>query len=255
MGTNEQAMAWIKDEIGRVVGLPKVVGGIPLDEIGATGYGLAIAADAAQAHGGPRLDGARIAVQGFGAVGQHACRFLAAKSAVLVAASDSLGTIADPNGLDVEALIALKRAGKPLTSYAKGASLGRDDIIAVPCDIWIPAARPDVLTAGNVERLKAKLVLQGANIPATAEAERKMHERGILSIPDFIANAGGVICAAVEYRGGTEQAAFGAIAEKIGANTREILLVARVEGLLPREAANKLAEQRVRESMRLRRWH
>lgn len=255
MGTDERAMAWIKDEIGRSVGLPRVVGGIPLDEIGATGYGLAIAAEAAQDLGGPQLKGARVAVQGFGAVGQHVARFLAERGASLVAASDSHGTIADADGLDIAALIDLKRAGKPLSLYVRGKKLGRDDIIGVPCDIWIPAARPDVLNANNVGQLQTKLVLQGANIPATAEAEQTLHARGVLSIPDFIANAGGVICAAVEYQGGTERAAFDTIAEKIGANTREVLKAVRSEGLLPRAAANRLAERRVRAAMRLRRWH
>ena len=254
MGTDETAMAWVKDEIGRAVGLPRVIGGIPLDEIGATGFGLAVAAEAAQDIGGPQLEGARVVVQGFGAVGQHAARFLKDKGAVLVAASDTHGAIADPKGLDVPALVALKREGKPLTAYARAEKLVREDIVSVPCDIWIPAARPDVIRADNVEMLDTRLVLQGANIPATLDAERRLHERGILSIPDFIANAGGVICASVEYHGGTQQSAFDAIAEKIAQNTREVLQAVRSERLLPREAANRLAERRVRAAVALRRW-
>ena len=174
---------------------------------------------------------------------------------MLVAASDSHGTIADPNGLDIDALIGLKRDGNGVQAYGRGTRLGRDEIVAVACDIWIPAARPDVLRADNVERLDTKLVLQGANIPATLDAERRLHERGILSIPDFIANAGGVICASVEYHGGSEKAAFETIAEKIGANVREVLLSVRAESVLPREAANKVAYARVRAAMALRRWH
>ena len=88
-------------------------------------------------------------------------------------------------------------------------------MIDVECEIWIPAARPDVIGVDNVDRLSTRLVLQGANIPVTPEAETRLHARGLLTIPDFIANAGGVICAAVEYRGGTPKAAFEAIAEKI----------------------------------------
>jgi glutamate dehydrogenase (NAD(P)+) len=255
MGTDEQAMAWVKDEIGRAVGLPRVVGGIPLDEIGATGFGLAIAAETTQGLGGPKLAGARVVVQGFGAVGQHAARFLAEKGAVLVAASDSRGAISDPKGLDVNVLISLKHQGKSLEAYGHGEKLEHDDIVAVPCEIWIPAARPDVLHADNVGRLETKLVLQGANIPATLEAERRLHERGILSVPDFIANAGGVICASVEYHGGTEKVAFETIAEKITANTREVLAAARADKVPPRDAANRLAERRVRAAMALRRWH
>ncbi len=255
MGTNEQAMGWILDEIGRAVGLPRIIGGIPLDEIGATGFGLAIAAEAAQEFGGPRLKGARVAVQGFGAVGQHAARFLAERGAILVAASDSHGAVANADGLDVAVLTALKHAGKSVAAYPRGSKLEPDGIVAVPCDIWIPAARPDVLDAGNVERLDTKLVLQGANIPATPEAEQRLHARGILSVPDFIANAGGVICAAVEHYGGTEALAFQTIADKITANTRVVLRAARDRNLKPREAARQLAEHRVRAAMALRRWH
>src|ERR1019366_1654751 len=95
MGTDEQCMAWVKDEIGGAVGLPSALGGIPLDEIGATGFGLAACIDVARELSGPDLKGARIAVQGFGAVGKHAARFLTQKGALLVAASDTGGTLTD----------------------------------------------------------------------------------------------------------------------------------------------------------------
>lgn len=254
MGTDEQSMAWVYDETGRAVGLPREIGGIPLDEIGATGLGVAIAAEVAQEFCGVKIKGARVAVQGFGAVGEHAARFLTRKGAVLVAAADSRGTIQDASGIDVETLAAAKHQGKPVTELGFGDILERDEIIAVDCDIWIPAARPDVLTANNVERLKARLVVQGANIPATADAEMIMRERGILSIPDFIANAGGVICASVEYHGGSEQNALVAIAEKVERNTRAVLTKAKSQNLPPRSAAEDLAKERVRRAMALRRW-
>jgi glutamate dehydrogenase (NAD(P)+) len=253
MGTNEMAMAWIKDETGRSVGLPRELGGIPLDEMGATGFGLAVAAEVAQEFSNVRLDGARVAVQGFGAVGRHAAQFLAKKGAILVAASDSKGAIGDPNGLDIHRLAALKASGKSVIEYSGGQRSSADEVIGVDCDIWIPAARPDVIVESNVDALKARLVLQGANIPATAAAERRMHERGILSIPDFIANAGGVIAAAVEYHGGTERTAFDTIAEKIAANTRAVLEDAAAKRIPPRAAAVALALARVEKAMGLRR--
>ncbi len=253
MGTNEACMAWVKDEIGRAVGLPRELGGIPLDEIGATGYGLAVAAKVAQDLGGVRIDGARVAVQGYGSVGRHAARFLVEMGAILVGASDSRGTIIDPGGLDLDALDALKRADKSVADLEDGIKADRDAIVEVSCDIWIPAARPDVIRADNVDRLDAKLVLQGANIPVTAEAEASLHERGVLSIPDFIANAGGVICAAVEFAGGTQISAFQTIEEKIGHNTKEILQIVRESGVTPRDAATNMAKERVRTAMRYRR--
>ena len=120
------------------------------------------------------------------------------------------------------------------------------------CEIWIPAARPDVIHEGNVARLRAKLVVSGANIPTTTEAERHLHERGCSVCPDFIANAGGVICAAMEYHGATEAAAFEAIEEKIRSEHRA--------GARGGEAARypsargrpvELATERVRRAMEL----
>jgi glutamate dehydrogenase (NAD(P)+) len=253
MGTDERCMAWVKDEIDRAVGLPRVIGGIPLDEIGATGLGVAVAAEVAAPEAGISLAGARVAVEGFGAVGQHAARFLAARGARLVAASDSRGAIHEPAGLPIDALIAHKRAGRPLSAFAGGRAIARSALIGIPCDIWIPAARPDTLTADNVKDLEARLVIQGANIPATGPAEEWMHAHGILSIPDFIANAGGVICAAIEYHGGTEAQALAVIDERIRANTRETLERARAERVSPRQAAIRMATARVCEAMSYRR--
>ncbi|HXJ81345.1 MAG TPA: Glu/Leu/Phe/Val dehydrogenase dimerization domain-containing protein [Candidatus Methylomirabilis sp.] len=252
MGTSEVAMAWVKDEIDRAVGLPRVFGGIPLDEIGATGFGLAVAAEVAADEAKLSLSGARVAVEGFGAVGQHGARFLAQRGARLVAASDSRGAIENPAGLDIDGLVAHKRSGRPVASFPGGRPSSRDDLVGVECDIWIPAARPDSLTRDNVARLTARLVLQGANIPATAEAEEWMYAHGVVSVPDFVANAGGVICAAVEYHGGTQAQAFAVIDERIRSNTIETLERARTSHLLPRQAAIDMARSRIEEAMRYR---
>ena len=254
MGTDEQCMAWVKDEIGRAVGLPRELGGIPLDELGATGFGLCRAAEVAAAHCKLPLQGARLVVQGFGSVGMHAARFLHELGVVLVGAADSRGTVHDPTGLDIEALIARKKAGGSVTDLPAGEKLDADAVVGLDCDIWIPAARPDIVTERNVDRVRARLVLQGANIPITAGAERTLHERGILSVPDVIANAGGVICAAMEYAGATQTAAFEAITEKVRANTREVLEKARADAVTPREAAVALANERLRAAMSTRRW-
>ena len=254
MGTDEQAMAWVREEAGRAVGLPRELGGIPLDEIGATGLGVAAAAEAAQEFCDVELNGARVAIQGFGAVGRHAARFLAAKGCVLVAASDTRGTLHDPDGIDVDALFQLKSEGGSVSDHMPGKALVRDDIIAVDCDIWIPAARPDVITARTVDRLKARLVVQGANIPVTKDAERALFARGVLSVPDFIANAGGVICAAVEYHGGAEDTALATIEEKVRTNTCAVLEASKGEGIPPHKAAGNLAKTRLREAMAAGRW-
>jgi glutamate dehydrogenase (NAD(P)+) len=195
-----------------------------------------------------------VAIQGFGAVGKHCARFLAEQGAVLVAASDSKGTLHNAQGLHVGDLIALKDAGKTLNDSADGRKLDRDAILDIECDIWIPAARPDVVREDNAHRLRTRLVLQGANIPFTPGAERLLHERGVLVIPDFIANAGGVICAAMEYRGATPSAAFAAIEERTRANTRAVLETVTARRIPPREAALELASGRIRQAMSYRRF-
>jgi len=190
-----------------------------------------------------------VVVQGFGSVGKHAARFLAEKGTVLVAACDSHGTIYNPKGIEVARLIALKDAGKNVSEYSDGQKIDVGAVIDIDCEIWIPAARPDVIRKENVNRLKTKLVPQGANIPFTAEAERILHEKGVLVLPDFIANAGGVICASVEYHGGTQAQALQTIEEKIRANTEEVLANSKKSGALPRQAAVELAEARVKKAM------
>jgi len=254
MGTNEECMAWVRDEIGRSVGLPEEVGGIPLDKIGATGWGLLNAAEVALDASGLALRGARLVVQGFGAVGRNAARYLTEAGAILVGAADSQGAIHNPDGLDVHALIHLKDEGGSVADHPHGERLGRDAVVGLPCDVWIPAARPDVVDESNVARLRTRLVVQGANIPFTAGAERILHERGVLVVPDFIANAGGVICAAMELRGATETTALQAIQEKILRNTKTVLDDAKRRGILPRQAAVEMAERRVRKAMGLRRY-
>lgn len=245
MGTDETAMAWIRDEIGRSVGLPSALGGIPLDEIGATGYGVAKCAEALDAANRLELAGARVAVQGFGAVGRCAAVELARLGARIVAVSDITGAVYDPDGLDLDALVAFKQIG-PIAEYHDAKPIERDHLLAVECDILIPAAQADAVHEGNVDAVQARTLLQGANLPVTTQAEVVLARRGVLSVPDVIANAGGVICAAVEHRGGTRAEAFIEIDERITANTAELLdrITARPD-LLPAEAAVAMAHTRL----------
>jgi glutamate dehydrogenase (NAD(P)+) len=254
MGTDEECMAWIRDEIGRVVGLPREIGGIPLDEIGATGWGLSHATDVALRYCDFELEGAKVVIQGFGAVGKHTARFLSAKGAIVTAVADSRGAVHNPNGLNIDDLIAFKQQGKKVSDYEGGEAMDSDAILDVPCDIWIPAARPDVIHEDNAGRIKAKLIIQGANIPVTHEAENQLAQRGVLCVPDFIANAGGVICAAMEYQGATQKSAFEAIEEKVRRNTELVLETAKQHQILPRQAAIEMATERVRTAMNFRQY-
>jgi glutamate dehydrogenase (NAD(P)+) len=254
MGTDETCMGWIHDEIGRAVGLPRELGGIPLDEIGATAWGLRHCVEVAAEFADLELEGARVVIQGYGNVGRPAARFLSELGCRVVAAADSRGALCSEEGLDIDALDALKAEGRSVAEYPDGKPLTTEELIAVDCEIFVPAARPDVIHAGNVDQLRARLVASGANIATTLEAEQRLHERGVINVPDFIANAGGVICAAMEYQGSTQAAVFDEIAERVSTNTRNVLEASRSRDTLPREAATQLAVERIRKAMRVRRW-
>lgn len=254
MGTDESAMAVVFDEIGRAVGLPAELGGLPLDQLGATGFGVAEAAEVVAHHIGLDLGGARVVVQGHGAVGRHAARFLTERGAVLVATADSRGAVVDQAGLDLDALDEIKSRGGSVIEYP-GEHLDRDEVFFVECEILVPAAGADVFRADNVDQVRARMVIQGANLPATLEAEARLHERGVISIPDFVANAGGVICGAVEYAHGSEAKAFEVIADRVGTNTKAVLDHSKQSRATPREAAVAIARGRIQEAMAIRRWN
>lgn len=252
MGSDERMMVWVKEEIGRVLGLPEEIGGLPLDKLGATGYGVAECAEIACSYVDLQLRGARVAIQGFGNVGRAAARFLAEKGAVIIAANDSKGTLAHSDGLHVDELIETKLKKGTVIESTQGTALPAEAIFELDCDILVPAATPDVIHRDNQHQVKAKLILQGANIPVTLEAEEILAKRGVLVVPDFIANAGGLIMAAMEYRQKSAQEAFVAIERKIQKNTDKILQKAQKESLLPRTAAERLAIERVQAAMELR---
>ena len=211
-----------------------------------------LALEQAQEFAGFALQGARVVVQGFGSVGQHAAAYLAERGASLVGVADSRGARVHADGFDLQALLTHKRGGGSVVDFAQGQTVEEEALAATECDIWIPAARPDVIRADNAALFAARVIAQGANIPATPEAERILAERGVLVLPDFVANAGGVICAAVEYHQGSEQQALATIADKIRVNVRAVLERCRDRGELPREAALAIARQRVLTAMSFR---
>ena len=253
MGTSETSMAYVRDEIGRAVGLPAVLGGVPLDELGATGFGLAVCADVLSEAKVLDLGGARVVIQGFGAVGWHAARLLAERGATIIAVSDSRGATWNPGGLDIAALRAHKVATGPVAEFPGGTAVPRDDIIGLDCELLVPAAQPDVVTTDNAGKISARVILEGANIPVTVQAEAQLSERGVLCVPDVVANAGGVICAAAEYRGAGHAEAFTEIGEKIRDSMAELLDRLQDGPMTPRAAASQMADERLRKAFALRR--
>ncbi len=254
MGCHEKSMTWVKDEIGRVLGLPEEIGGLPLDKLGATGYGVAECAEVAAEYAGVKLSGARVAIQGYGSVGSAAARFLAEKGASIVAVSDSKGAIFDSGGLRIDKLQKIKQESGTVTHYSGARVMEGNEIFAVPCDILVPAATPDVINESNCGRIEAKIILEGANIPTTQGADKALAARGVLVVPDFIANAGGLIMAAMEYQEKTAEEAFGHISARIKTNSTKIIEKAHREKILPRAAAELIAYERVRAAMQYREY-
>ena len=262
MGLTERDAAVIVDELGRAaaVGTPGSLGGLAYDALGITGYGVAEATGAAAAFLGMDLAaGARVAVQGFGAVGTALVRRLSEMGAAVVAVSTAEGALFEPDGLDVEALLRAREVhGDHLVRHMPGRRLPLGEELTVDADILVPAARQDVIDAALVPKIRARLIVEGANLPTTPAAQELLAQRGVTVVPDFIANAGGVIAAGFAMDARTSafrpevEPVLRAVADKIRVNTVECLSRAHTSGLTPHRVARKVAMDRVRDAMTAR---
>ena len=207
VNTNEQIMAWMMDTYSMNTGTTAtgVVTGKPVDLGGslgrreATGRGVfTIGAEAAK-HIGLEIAGSRVAVQGFGNVGGVAGKLFAEAGARVVAVQDHLGTIYREAGLDVPALLKHVQETGSVSGFAQAEVIAKDQFWDVDCDILIPAALEQQITAANAGRIKARMIIEGANGPTTPEADDILHERNVLVLPDVIANAGGVTVSYFEW--------------------------------------------------------
>ncbi|MBJ7598243.1 Glu/Leu/Phe/Val dehydrogenase dimerization domain-containing protein [Candidatus Nephthysia bennettiae] len=229
-----------------VEGLGVQVGGIGLGDL-VGGYGVAQAAAAAAQHQGRSVQGLRAVIQGFGAMGGSTARYLVEQGARVVALSDVRGTVTNPAGLDVERLLATRTALGDIDRSAlrpDDRELARDEWLSVDADVLVPAAVADSITAENCSGVKAWLVVEAANIPTTEEAQRLLHQRGVLVIPDYVANGGTnawfwwVLLGMIEP---TAEAAFRVIGENMRRSVADMLELADRDDLLPREAADVIA--------------
>ncbi len=227
-------------------GKPASMGGLP-HELGSTGFGVYHATKVAAEHIGLDLNGARVAVEGFGNVGSFVSKYLTEKEgAKLVGVSDIRGCIHNPNGLDYSELMKATKEAGSVTKYADGKKLFDSDLFELDVDIIVTAAVPNVITAANIHRVKAKLIVEGSNIPISPEIEDWLHRKKITVIPDFVANAGGVISSYVEHIGGTEKEMFKMVEEKIVKNTKEVLEDCKEKDAFPRGCAMDIARKRIR---------
>ena len=206
--TNSMIMGWMADEYSSIVGkpTPAVITGKPI------ALGGSLGREDATARGGYYLirrlarevgltPGARVAIQGFGNAGQHIARLLAADGYRIVAVSDSRGAVHCPTGLDVEGLLAAKRVGS-VTGFAscgEAQEIPAEDLVAVDCDLLVPAALEGLIHGGNAAGVKARVVLELANGPITPEADAILAEKNVVVFPDILANAGGVTVSYFEW--------------------------------------------------------
>jgi len=167
----------------------------------ATGYGVAVAAREAARRLWGGVEGRTVAVQGYGNVGYHAAKFLHEMSAKIVAISDSKGGVYCPDGIDPEQAKSVKKRTGRVADYGgdKCKRVSNEELLELNVDILVPAAIENVITAENAPRIKAKVVVEGANGPVTAEADKILARRGVIVVPDVLANAGGVIISHVEW--------------------------------------------------------
>jgi glutamate dehydrogenase (NAD(P)+) len=206
VNTNARVMAWMMDEYSRAYGYsPAIVTGKPVELGGAagreaaTGTGLAALLQAFCERADMPLPGLRVAIQGFGNVGTNLARQLAAHRVKIVGISDVTGAVLRADGLDMTSVFDWTRAGKPLLDLPDVDIATNEDLLALDCDVLVPAALGSVITGANAADVRARVVLEGANHPTTPAGDDILNARGIVVIPDVLANAGGVVGSYFEW--------------------------------------------------------
>jgi glutamate dehydrogenase (NAD(P)+) len=263
IGTTELDMAIFAHEIGDMracTGKPSELGGIP-HELGTTGYGVTTALETAlevlvelnavSLH----KNETRVSVQGFGNVGSFTSRFLDSSGIKVIAISDVSGLIYNKDGLNIPRLM-IDMKGKSMLSNLNGYNIqDKDEIFEIDSDIFIPAAMGNVIVDETASKLLdhgVKIVVEAANLPTSLKADEYLNSNGVWIVPDFLANAGGVIGSFVEYQGRTEKEAFELIRYKIAKNIKGILTQAIMNEENPRILATEMSKQIVYRAMLLR---
>jgi glutamate dehydrogenase (NAD(P)+) len=266
LGTNEQTMAWIMDTYAMTQGrtVPGVVTGKPILVGGsagrreATGRGLVYALGQAARELRMDLRGSRVVIQGYGNVGSVAAHLLWREGAVIVGVSDARGGVANPNGLDIRELFAFAKEAGTVAGFPGGTPVSNADVLELPCDVLIPAAVGGQITVENADRIRARIVAEGANGPTTREADDILAERGVMVIPDILANAGGVVVSYFEWVQGLqyyfwrESEINSRLQELIVRAFNQVLAAAKRDAVNLRTAALILGIRRVAEGFQLR---
>jgi glutamate dehydrogenase (NAD(P)+) len=266
INTNPQIMAWIMDTISMHQGytVPAIVTGKPLNIGGsegrneATARGIVSSLGEAARHLDLGLQGSRVAIQGFGNVGANTARMFHELGAIVVAVSDSTGGVYNPRGLRPIDLLQYKRNTGSLRSFPKGDAISNQELIELDCDILVPAALGQVITAENAHRVRARVVAEAANGPTTPEADEILFDQGIFVLPDVLANAGGVVVSYFEWVQGlqeffwTEREVNAQLERVMSLAFQQVLQVAQERGVHMRTAAHLLAIRRVADAVTTR---
>ncbi len=266
VGTTPQTMAWFMDTYsmhirqnaaGVVTGKPLEIGG-SRGRVEATGRGVTICALDQMAEMGIDPKNARIAVQGFGNVGMYAAKLFAERGCKVVGISDVTGAYYNENGLDIENADVYAKEHHNLEGFRGGDKISNADLLESDCDVLVPAALEKQLTAENAARVKARLIVEGANGPTTPDADRIFQQNGVIVIPDIVANAGGVTVSYFEWV--QDRAGFFWKEAEVNARLEETLLdnfhairgISRARNVPLRTAAYMIAIERVVASLKLR---
>ncbi len=274
VNSGEREMQWFAEAVGdrrAATGKPAnfcvVTGGgetrscgLP-HELGSTGFGVAHSVKIAAELAGVNMKGAHstgsgqatVAIEGFGNVGSFAFKYLKEMGARIVAVSDSRGAAYLESGLDEKVLHDLKARKKSVADYqgvprqgsGQAKKLTSDEMFALPVDILIPAAVTDVINEKNKDKIRAKIIVEGANIPMRENIEDELFRKGIIIVPDFVANAGGVISSYAEYIGYSPEKMFELVEEKVTKATRKVMKKSLADKRNPREVAMEIAKEKV----------
>lgn len=251
MGTDAQTMAWMMDTYSQqqghsvsaiVTGKPPELGG-SIARREATGRGLVSLLPAAAAHAGIAVRGSRVVVHGFGNVGQYAALASEELDCKVIAVSDITGGYYDESGLDIQSMIDYAAINRSLAGFPSADHITNDDLFALDCEVLIPAAIQGVLTKDNAHKVKAKLIIEGANNPTTAEADAIFREMGVTVVPDILANAGGVTVSYFEWVQDlqnyfwSENQIVARLREIMGIAFEEVLTISKKENVDLRTAA------------------
>lgn len=233
VNTDERTMAWMSDTFSMlrgeatqeiVTGKPLILGG-SVGRADATGLGVAIIAENTMKRYGTSVEGATVIVQGFGKVGYWTAYYLAQDGCKIVAVSDVSGGYYNPQGLDVEAMLKYSKTSptRTLEGYtAPGVeTVSNEELLLLPCDVLIPAALEDQITSLNADRIQARYIVEGANGPTSSTADKILHARGVMVVPDILANAGGVTVSYFEWVQGLQ--AFHWELDQVQKNLRRFL--------------------------------